>query len=126
MASKARSFEFCGRKIVQWGYRPRRAVKVHRGHFLVALCPSGLVAVDAERIFKHRGDLHPTTQQRLASDLYEVGAITIAEMKHAHQRASEARAAKERRDTVATFESAADELGIALSKRQLAKLARAA
>lgn len=125
MSGKAQSFEFCGRKIVPWGYRARRAVKVYRGFHLVALCPSGAVAVDADRLFKSDGALSPSARHRLAADLFEVGAISARCCDEQQKIAHAGEIAKRRKEAADEIAEHAETLGVKFTKAQAQRIAKA-
>lgn len=86
MARGPNSVEFCGVKLVRWGYRPRRAVKVMLGYCTLALLKNGSVACSADSPFDNRKrgwrrDPQGQTylNEHLANDLLELGAITKAQ-----------------------------------------------
>lgn len=112
------TIDFCGIKLVRWGYRSRRAVRVHKGTYSVALCPNGSVAVDMDSAFERRRDSKPYTNRRLAIDLRDLKAISTEQFSAHVSLCDSADSAKECQTARYEIENAAEILGITFTKEQ--------
>jgi hypothetical protein len=126
MAKESHSVEFCGIKLVRWGYRPRRAVRVYQGNYAVALNPNGSVAVSADSPFEYRYSGKPWLNRRLAEDLRDIKAISDLAFREHIKLCDVADLARKRRDAVDEIERAAEIIGLRLTKAQRTKLKKAA
>lgn len=125
MASRL-GIEFCGIRLVRWGYRPRRAKVVYQGYYAVCLNPNGSAAVSADDPFKHHPSEKPYLNRRLATDLFEIKAISRGAFEGHIAACDAADKTRKRRDARDELEIAAEILGIKFTKAQRTKIRKAA
>jgi hypothetical protein len=125
MAKKPHSVEFCGVKLVRWGYRPRNCVKVVIGQYTLALLKNGAVACSSDKPFEVRSrafmrdpDSYVFLSKYLADDLFALGAITAKVRDEHKQRISERLEKRKARDAATAVRDGAKLFGISLTPAQ--------
>lgn len=88
MAKVPNSIEFCGIRLVRFGYRPRAAVKVYVGSTTLVLLKNGNVACSSDKPFEYekRGYYRSPldrgyVSKSLVDDLLKLGAVTKQDHK---------------------------------------------
>lgn len=115
--------KFLGYSIVQIGYRPRSQIlSLMHGNYTVALCPRKTIAVEGLNLYRMRRSSSRYWEDRLASDMLALGAITreIYDSFQAGKKERDRR--KIVKDHCRQLADSAAVLGLKLSKEQRRRL----
>jgi hypothetical protein len=126
----ANSVQFMGVKLVRFGYRPRRVVKVVRdGYSTYAALSNGTVACSNDKLFESNamyvqpGDEY--LNERLANALRNLNIITAEQHEKHLSKIFEKKRRRNQREAAGQFADGAKTLGIKLTATQRRQMNKA-